>query len=144
MAALPDKIHLVGSVGLDSAQAPAGETSYRRYQYDNTGYTDGQWLVVRASEWLDYTLGGPDFDQNGATAGVQTTQGQDNGAGDFMHGEAGNDHVHGMAGSDILFGDAHDDDVVGGYGHDWISGGTGQDGVIGDDGIIRTSRNSTS
>lgn len=140
---LGDNGNIFRIVSLDNPQAPAGETSYRRYQYDNNAYTEGQWLVVRASAWLDYTLGGPDFDQDGAAAGVQTTQGGDNGAGDMMHGEAGNDHVHGMAGSDILFGDAHDDDVIGGYGHDWISGGTGQDGVIGDDGIVRTSRNST-
>jgi Ca2+-binding RTX toxin-like protein len=140
---LGDNGNIFRIVSLDNPQLAGGETTYRRYQYDSTAYTGGNWLVVRASEWLDYTLGGPDFDQNLVTSGVQTTQGQDNGAGDFMHGEAGNDHVHGMAGSDILFGNAHDDDIVGGYGHDWISGGTGQDGVIGDDGIIRTSRNST-
>lgn len=139
---LGDNGNIFRIVSLATA-APAGETNYRRYQYDNAGYTGANPLVVRASEWLDYTLGGPDYDQDQAAGGVQTTQGDDNGAGDYMHGEAGNDHVHGMAGADILFGDAHDDDIVGGYGHDWISGGTGQDGAIGDDGIIRTSRNST-
>jgi len=101
------------------------------YSYDNYGATK---IVVRGVQLLDYTLGGPDYDP--------ASQALDRGAGDYIRGEAGNDFIHGMAGSDILFGDAHDDDVIGGYGHDWISGGTGQDGVIGDDGIIRTSRNS--
>ncbi|MES2786668.1 MAG: hypothetical protein V4684_14495, partial [Pseudomonadota bacterium] len=140
---LGDNGNIFRIVSLNPAELPAGETTYRRFQYDNSAYTGSESLVVRASQWLDYTLGGPDFDQDLLTSGVQTTQASDNGAGDYMHGEAGNDHVHGMAGSDILFGNAHDDDVIGGYGHDWISAGTGQDGVIGDDGIIRTSRNST-
>ncbi len=143
-----DADHMLGDNGnifriVKTGVAP-GTTEYVRFQYDNAGYSGASNpLVVRAMEWLDYTLGGADFDQNLLLAGIQTTQLGDNGAGDYMHGEAGNDTIHGMAGSDILFGDAHDDDITGGYGHDWITGGTGRDGVIGDDGIIRTSRNST-
>ena len=107
-------------------------TTHAKYAYDN--YATGvETIRVRTVEWLDYTAGGPEY--NAAKHAL------DQGAGDFIHGEAGNDFINGMAGSDILFGDAHDDDITGGYGHDWISGGTGQDGVIGDDGIIRTSRN---
>jgi Ca2+-binding RTX toxin-like protein len=143
-----DADHMLGDNGnifrIVKAGATPGTTAYVRFQYDTAAYTGGSNpLVVRSMEWLDYTLGGPDFDQNLLTAGVQTTQGGDNGAGDYIHGEAGNDVIHGMTGSDILFGDANDDDITGGYGHDWISGGTGRDGVIGDDGLIRTSLNST-
>lgn len=108
--------------------------AHAKYAYDNYGDA-GNSLRVRTVDLLDYTLGGPDYDVTG--------QANDNGAGDFIRGEAGNDAINGMAGSDILFGDAHDDDLIGGYGHDWISGGTGQDGVLGDDGFIRTSRNGT-
>ena len=107
-------------------------TTHAKYAYDN--YATGvETIRVRTVEWLDYTAGGPEYDP--------VSQALDQGAGDYIHGEAGNDFINGMAGSDILFGDAHDDDITGGYGHDWISGGTGQDGVLGDDGIIRTSRN---
>ncbi|HET7352029.1 MAG TPA: hypothetical protein VFJ28_13915 [Marmoricola sp.] len=65
------------------------------------------------------------------------------GAGDFLHGEAGNDVIHGMSGDDAIWGDAGDDDLYGEAGHDWVSGGTGIDGVLGDDGLILTSRNGT-
>ncbi len=88
-------------------------------------------IVVRAAELLDYTPGGV---ENDALASG------DLGAGDELHGEAGDDTVYGMTGSDELFGEGQDDDLIGGRGHDVIYGGTGNDGVIGDDGRIFTSR----
>lgn len=103
------------------------------FNYDT--YGGAEKIVVRAVRLLDYTPGGPDYDS--------VAQAGDRGAGDHIRGEAGNDFIHGMAGSDILFGDGQDDDLIGGYGHDWVSGGNGQDGIVGDDGLIRTSRNSS-
>ncbi len=105
----------------------------------------GLQLVPRAMQLLDYTLGGGDFNPGGYNMGQATVTGKpaDNGAADLIHGESGDDIIFGMTGSDVLFGEGQDDDIVGGYGHDWISGGTGQDGVLGDDGLIYTSRNST-
>ena len=98
-----------------------------------------RWVVVRAAELLDYTPGGPDFRPD---LGIDPASFPDNGAGDEIHGEAGDDAVYGMTGDDILFGEAQDDDLIGGWGSDWISAGAGEDGVIGDDGRIWTSRNS--
>jgi Ca2+-binding RTX toxin-like protein len=103
------------------------------YVYDTYSATK---IVVRAVRLLDYTPGGPDLDPVSAA--------KDNGAGDEIHGEAGDDFVYGMTGSDVLFGEGQDDDLIGGWGNDWISGGTGQDGILGDDGRIFTSRNSSS
>jgi Ca2+-binding RTX toxin-like protein len=114
------------------------------FNYDN--YAGGVRIIVRAMEQLDYHLGGADY--NGGTYNADgqahvTGADLDNGAADFMHGEAGDDFMFGMTGSDLMFGDGQDDDLVGGYGNDWMSGGTGQDGMLGDDGLIYTSRNST-
>ena len=111
----------------------AGVTVYRQFRYDN--YTGSDRLVVRAVEYLDYTIGGPDI------VGAPTT---DIGGGDEIHGEAGDDAIHGQMGGDVLFGDGQDDVLIGGWGHDWISGGTGNDGILGDDGRLFVSRNSSS
>jgi Ca2+-binding RTX toxin-like protein len=115
------------------------------FNYDN--YDSGPnalKLIPRAMQQLDYTLGGADYKGGEYIDGAAKVPGQprDNGAADFMHGEAGDDIMFGMTGSDIMFGGAGDDDMIGGYGHDWMSGGTGQDGMLGDDGLIFTSRNS--
>ncbi len=91
-------------------------------------------IIVRAVELLDYTEGGIDTSDAALS---------DRGAGDEIHGEAGDDTAYGMVGNDVLYGDGQDDDLIGGTGHDWISGGTGNDGVIGDDGRIMSSRNAT-
>jgi Ca2+-binding RTX toxin-like protein len=110
--------------------------AFATFNYDTyNSSAAGEKILVRAVRLLDYTLGGPDY--------AATAQAGDRGAGDHIRGEAGNDFIHGMAGSDVLFGDGQDDDLIGGYGHDWVSGGSGQDGIVGDDGLIRTSRNSS-
>ncbi|MHC4561200.1 MAG: hypothetical protein ACYS8X_00330 [Planctomycetota bacterium] len=84
-------------------------------------------VIPRAVGFLDYTPGvaGPDI-----------------GAGDLIHGEAGDDVVYGMTGDDILFGEGQDDDLYGGDANDWMSGGSGIDGMLGDNGMIMTARNS--
>ena len=102
------------------------------FQYDNYDPSaDPLRIIPRATELIDYTLGGLDFD---STA-------DDRGAADTIHGEAGDDTIYGQVGNDVLYGEGQDDDLIGGYGHDWISAGTGDDGVVGDDGRIYTSRN---
>ena len=75
---------------------------------------------------MDYTFGGSSSDV---------------GAGDLVHGEAGDDSARGGPGNDIIFGEGQDDDLSGQAGNDWVSGGAGEDGVIGDDGRVYTSRN---
>ncbi len=113
------------------------------FNYDNYGSLH---LVPRAMQQLDYTLGGGDYNGGGYNSlGQATPTGKvaDNGAADLLHGEGGDDVMFGMTGSDVMFGEGQDDDMVGGYGNDWISGGTGQDGVLGDDGLVLTSRNSS-
>jgi Ca2+-binding RTX toxin-like protein len=121
---------------------------FMAFNYDNYA---GEKIIVRAMEQVDYHLGGADYHGGSYTidpvtghkVAAHVIPGQpDNGAADWMHGEAGDDVMFGMVGSDILFGGAGDDDMIGGYGHDWMSGGTGQDGMLGDDGLIHTSRNS--
>ena len=97
--------------------------NFLTFNYDNYGAAT---IIPRAFEVLDYTLGGD--------AG-------DLGAGDVLHGEAGDDVVHGMSGNDVIFGEGQDDDLYGGVGHDRLYGGAGEDGIIGDDGKILTSRN---
>lgn len=111
---------------------------FLQFNYDSYGSLK---IIPRAMEQLDYTLGGADYAGGSYTAWGAANA--DNGAADLIHGESGDDVIFGMTGSDVLFGEGQDDDIVGGYGHDWISGGTGQDGILGDDGLIRTSRNST-
>ncbi|HUG11386.1 MAG TPA: calcium-binding protein, partial [Opitutaceae bacterium] len=118
------------------------------FNYDD--YAGGVRIIPRAMEQIDYHLGGADYNtpddpDNPYVNGAAHLLGQplDNGAADFMHGEAGDDIMFGMTGSDLMFGGPGDDDLIGGYGNDWISGGTGKDGVLGDDGLIYTSRNST-
>ncbi|HET9823430.1 MAG TPA: LEPR-XLL domain-containing protein [Burkholderiaceae bacterium] len=131
--------------------------AFRTFLHDSGGTTDPDdydgtvRIVPRAMQQLDYTLGGSDRagDKagkyvNGAADLDSDGSADDNGAADLVHGESGDDIIFGMTGSDVLFGEGQNDDIVGGYGHDWISGGTGQDGVLGDDGLIFTSRNSTS
>jgi len=118
---------------------------YLNFNYDFNGSaaqgygSDGNsatydYIVVRAVEFLDYHEGGIDIHPGALN---------DRGAGDEIHGEAGDDTLYGMKGNDVLFGDGQDDDLIGGYGNDWISGGTGDDGVIGDDGRFIVSRNAT-
>ena len=117
---------LVGTNGTDSG-------SFLTFNYDD--YSTVLRIIPRATELLDYTAGGIDFDP--------LNQASDIGTADEIHGGPGDDLIHGMVGDDILFGEGQDDDLIGGTGHDWISGGTGHDGVLGDDGRILTSRNST-
>ena len=93
---------------------------------------ENQLIIIRAIELLDYTPGGPDYDDVSAA--------NDNGGADEIHGESGDDFIYGMVGADVLFGDSEDDDIIGGWGPDWNSGGQGMDGVIGDDGRIYTAR----
>ncbi|HET9220026.1 MAG TPA: hypothetical protein VFR18_23810 [Terriglobia bacterium] len=107
-----------------------GATSYLNFNYDDLYAIQ---VIPRAAELIDYVPGGPAFG-NATVAG----------AGDELHGEAGDDFIYGMTGNDVLFGEGQDDDLIGGYGYDWISGGTGDDGVLGDDGRIYTSRNTAS
>ena len=117
--------------------ASAGGFSLAEFAYDqSSAFEDrgGERIVVRAAELLDYTPGGVSGDA------LVTT---DHGAGDEIHGEAGDDFLYGMTGSDTLFGEGQDDDIIGGRGHDVIYGGAGNDGVLGDDGRIFTSRNGT-
>jgi len=113
------------------------------FNYDNYGTLK---IIPRGMEQLDYNLGGADYNEGEYVDGAAKLTGEpaDNGAADLIHGESGDDIVFGMTGSDVIFGEGQDDSIVGGYGHDWISGGTGQDGILGDDGLIYTSRNSTS
>jgi len=95
------------------------------YNYDN--YLGGLRIIPRAVDLLDYTPG--------------ATGAGDRGAGDLIHGEAGDDSLWGVTGNDVLYGEGQDDDVLGGAGNDWASGGTGDDAVLGDDGKVITSRN---
>ncbi|MEH6737785.1 MAG: hypothetical protein V7695_04455, partial [Sulfitobacter sp.] len=117
-------LRIVGTDGISSG-------AYLGFEYDIYG---GEKIIVRAVDLIDYTEGGADFDAAALN---------DNGAGDEIHGEAGDDSIYGMTGSDVIYGDGQNDDIIGGWGHEWISGGTGTDGIIGDDGRVMTSRNST-
>ena len=114
--------------------------NYDNYTYDPVTKTYGIRIIPRATEQLDYTLGGADY--AGGTYSDDGVANADNGAADLLHGESGDDVIFGMTGNDVLFGEGQDDDIIGGYGNDWISGGTGDDGILGDDGRIYTSRNS--
>ena len=126
-------------------------TGFAEFKYDarNDVGTDGkatlsrgtERVIPRAVELLDYTPGGPDSLISTAKPLATRDSCGDNGAGDEIHGEAGDDVIYGMTGNDVLFGDGEDDDIIGGWGNDWISGGAGQDGILGDDGRIYTSRN---
>lgn len=109
-----------------------GTTDYHEFNYDEV--FGGERTVPRATDTIDYTLGGIDVNP--------VSHANDQGAYDVIHGESGDDIVYGQRGRDIIFGESEDDNIIGGYDHDWISGGTGQDGVLGDDGRIHTSRNS--
>jgi len=120
-----DIFRLVGSNG-----------QFLNFNYDLNGYAGAtRRIIARAVSYLDYTPGGPDF--NAAQAAL------DRGAGDLIHGEAGDDVIYGQVGSDAIYGDAQNDNIVGGYGADWISGGAGDDGILGDDGRLFVSRNSS-
>ena len=130
---LGDNGNIYRLVGVNGVGGP----SLLSFAYDN--YTNALpsaeqlKIVVRATDFLDYTAGGPDM--------LAAAINNDRGAGDELHGESGDDAIYGQTGNDVLFGEGEDDDLIGGWGHDWISGGTGQDGVLGDDGRIFTSRN---
>jgi Ca2+-binding RTX toxin-like protein len=141
---LGDNGNIFRLVEIDST---TGESIYLEFVYDQSVPDDVGGLledrgnlriIPRATELLDYTPGGADITSTGTDGPLAEG---DIGAGDEIHGEAGDDSIYGMALDDVLFGDGQDDDLIGGYGNDWISGGTGQDGVIGDDGRIFTSRN---
>ncbi|HEV2293601.1 MAG TPA: hypothetical protein VGR35_07085 [Tepidisphaeraceae bacterium] len=99
-------------------------TTYLAFTYDNYGTLK---IIPRATTPLDYH--------------PLTPAGDEIGAGDLMHGEAGDDSMYGMTGHDTMFGEGQDDDIIAGLGNDWMSGGTGSDGLLGDDGRIATSRN---
>ena len=126
-----DNAKILRLVGINGA--PQSPNAYLAFNYDN--YEGGLRIILRAVQFLDYTLGGYAYDATRAAT--------DRGAADELHGEAGDDTIYGMTGDDVLFGEGQDDDLVGAYGDDWISGGTGNDGILGDDGRIMTSRNST-
>ncbi|MEW6155801.1 MAG: hypothetical protein AB1813_00100 [Verrucomicrobiota bacterium] len=100
--------------------------SYRTFNYDN--YSSLR-IIPRAIDLLDYS--------------ANAVASDDIGAGDLIHGEAGDDWIHGASGNDVLYGEGQDDDIFGESGDDWISGGSGDDGILGDDGKIMTSRNGT-
>ncbi|MCW2959494.1 MAG: hypothetical protein JWP18_2297, partial [Solirubrobacterales bacterium] len=93
----------------------------------------GTGVAVRGITLLDMTPGGPDADP--ARFGDEPVAGcaPDPGAGDALHGEAGDDELFGGCGDDALFGDGQDDALVGGWGNDWLSGGDGADHLLGDD-----------
>jgi Ca2+-binding RTX toxin-like protein len=122
---------LVGVNGVIGGTAPgiAYSAGFLSYNYDNYP-NETEKIIARAAQLIDYTPG--------------TGSSTDNGAADYIHGEAGNDEIYGEVGNDVLYGDGQDDTIVGGAGNDWISGGTGDDGILGDDGRIMTSRNSAS
>jgi Ca2+-binding RTX toxin-like protein len=68
---------------------------------------------------------------------------QDGGAGDVIHGDAGDDFIIGGQGSDTLYGDADEDDIIGGHNvaggadaGDVISGGGEADLIAGDNAVI--------
>ncbi len=129
-----DNGRIVRLIGINGASSGGYLTfAYDNYAGDGVASTYDR-IISRAVSYLDYTPGGLDY----SSAAVS-----DVGAGDELHGEAGDDIIYGMAGSDVLFGEGQDDDLIGGCGHDWMSGGTGDDGVLGDDGRIVTSRNGT-
>src|SRR5262249_32532362 len=89
------------------------------FNYDLTSAAEDRGtlrILPRATRFLNYTPGGPDFNAAGAAGDI--------GAADEVHGESGDDFIHGMKGPDVLFGDGQDDNMVGGWGCDWISGGT--------------------
>lgn len=99
--------------------------AFLTFNYDNYGGTIR--IIPRAIDLIDYTANGVASD--------------DIGAGDVIHGEAGDDILHGASGNDVIYGEGQDDDLYGESGNDWLSGGTGEDGILGDDGKILTSRN---
>jgi Ca2+-binding RTX toxin-like protein len=120
-----------GTVG-GAASGIAYSDGFLSFNYDDYN-TGGQKIIARAVSQLDYTPGGPSYNEAQAATDI--------GAADEVHGESGDDFIYVGKGSDVVFGDGQDDNIIGGYGNDWISGGTGDDGIIGDDGRIFTSRN---
>jgi Ca2+-binding RTX toxin-like protein len=119
---------LLGDNGAVHRIVGTGGTStgaFLSFNYDN--YTPALRIIPRTIGLLDYTPG--------------TGKPSDIGAGDVLHGEAGDDALYAAVGNDVLFGDGQDDDLFGGAGYDWMSGGTGHDGMLGDDGRIFASRN---
>jgi Ca2+-binding RTX toxin-like protein len=119
-AAAADADMIVGDNG-DILRLSDGSGGFRRFNYDTA-----KTIIPRAIDLLDYSP---------TAANI--------GAGDLIHGEAGDDSIHGASGNDTLFGEGQSDDLFGEQGDDWISGGSGDDGVLGDDGKIYTSRNGT-
>jgi YD repeat-containing protein len=118
---------------------------FLQFNYDTYGTLK---VIPRAVVLLDYSPTGDlqyistnpnDQAVSTVTAGANTNVG----AGDFLHGEAGDDIIHGQTGSDRIWGEGQSDDLYGESGYDWISGGTGVDGILGDDGRLLTSRNGT-
>ena len=129
-----DNANIYRLVGTNAVEGEGVDTSYGdqflAFNYDTV--RGGQRIIARAVKFVDYTLGGPDFDLDSANMDI--------GDNDEIHGESSDDFIYGMVGKDILFGDSENDDIVGGWGADWISGGQDMDGVIGDDGRIFTAR----
>jgi Ca2+-binding RTX toxin-like protein len=128
---LGDNGNIYRLVGIDETPA----AGFLFFNYDAEGYAGDLRIVARATELLDYTLGGQDYNAAGWLTDI--------GSADEIHGESGDDQIHGMRGNDVLYGDGQNDQLIGGYDADWISGGTGDDGILGDDGRIFVSRNSS-
>ncbi len=128
---------------------PGGQ--FLQFNYDSYGPEGTLKVIPRAVVLLDYSPTGDAqyVSTNPADQAVSTpvTNLPPNitnvGAGDFLHGEAGDDIIHGQTGSDRIWGEGQSDDLYGESGFDWISGGTGVDGILGDDGLLFTSRNGT-
>src|SRR6185437_6766159 len=118
--------------GAGSVAGIATYNGYLSFNYDN--YSATAKIVVRATQMLDYSPGGADFNASLVN---------NRGGADEIHGEGGDDFIFGQVGNDVLFGDGQNDTIVGGYGADWISGGNGDDAILGDDGVILASRVST-
>jgi Ca2+-binding RTX toxin-like protein len=129
-----DNANVIRLVGINGTEGEGVDTGsgdeFLTFQYDVV--RDAQRVSARAVDLIDYTPGGPDFEQVSAATDI--------GGDDEVHGESGDDSIYGMMGKDILFGDSENDDLIGGWGPDWISGGQDMDGVIGDDGRIFTAR----
>jgi Ca2+-binding RTX toxin-like protein len=124
-----DIFRLVGTGGTSSGH-------YLTFNYDNyTGATEH--IVPRAVRLIDYTPGGPDYNNTVASGPVVPG---DLGGPAEIHAEAGDAFIYGGPRNDVIFGGGQNDTIVGGYGNKWISGGAGDDCIIGHDGRCFASR----
>ncbi|MES1246856.1 MAG: hypothetical protein ABUS54_04190, partial [Actinomycetota bacterium] len=122
----------------------AGGTAFLTYNYDT--YGGATRIIPTAVTLITYSpYGDAAFtacnplwpDQCAVFPGTHSNEG----AADFLYGEAGNDVVYGENGDDRIYGNGGDDELFGNSGNDWLSGGTGDDGMLGDDGVLELGRN---